>query len=564
MSSKITSAAASNRTTAYALQVIGGEIVTGQLLRKACERHLADLEDADSEYYFDPEAADHAIDFFRFLKHSKGEWGGHSFELEPWQHFIVGSIFGWKQKSDGMRRFRTAYIEVARKNGKSALISGIGLYLLIADGEPGAEVYTAATNMKQARIIHQESVRMVKASPALKKRIKSFKDNLFIENSASKYEPVAADADTLDGLNVHAALVDELHAHKKRALWDVLDTATGARRQPLMLAITTAGFDQSSFCFEQREYGEKVLNKTVQDDMLFAFIAAPDPGDDPFSVETWKKANPNYGISVKENDLKRLARRAKEMPSSLNNFLTKRLNIWTQQADRWIDLELWDRNADDGRKEKELLGRTCYGGLDLSSVSDITAWVMSFPREDDPETVDILARFWVPEARLTDRRNRYADQYRAWKNKGLLQTTPGDAIDYAFVKAQVLKDAEIFGLEALNVDRLFQGYQMALELAEEGLTVVPMGQGFMSMAAPMMEFERRLRRNKIRHGGNAVLRWMADSMAVKKDPAGNVKPDKASSQGKIDGIVALVMSLDLVMRNEDNRSTYEKRGVRQL
>ncbi len=567
MSSRRSSTASADRTTFYAEQVLAGKIPAGQLIKKACERHIRDLETADNRgFYFDTNAADHAIDFFRFLRHSKGEWGGCSFELEPWQHFIVGNIFGWKRKEDGMRRFRIVYIEVPRKNGKSTMISGIGLYLFMCDDEPGAEIYTAATKRDQARITHGEATRMVKSSPALRKRIKVFKDNLHIEATNSKFEPLGADADTLDGLNVHAALVDELHAHKNRALWDVLDTATGARRQPLMLAITTAGFDQTSFCFEMHGYAERVLNG-MQDDTFFTYIACPDPGDDPFSVETWKKANPNFGVSVKEDDLKRLADQAKEMPSALNNFLTKRLNVWTQQADRWIDLQLWDANDPnpaEWRLEDVLAGRKCYGGLDLSSVSDITAWVLVFPRDEDPETIDIVARFWCPEARLHDRKNQYRDQYQKWHRQGFLQVTPGDAVDYEFIKAQILKDAQKFAIQDLNIDRLFQGYQLAMELEEEGLKMVAFGMGFKSMAVPMQEFERRLLLKKIKHHGNPVLRWMADSMAVKKDPAGNLKPDKASSQGKIDGIVALVMALDRAMRNEDNTSVYEKRGLRSL
>ena len=544
--------------TDYAEQVTKGKMPAGELLTLACERHLKDLKTGKTRgIYFDEDAADHAIGFFSFLKHSKGEWAGCSFELEPWQQFIVGSIFGWK-RADGTRRFRTVYIEVPRKNGKSTLISGIGLYLFVADGEPGAEVYTAATKRDQARITHGEATRMVKASPVLRKRVGVYKDNLHIEPTAAKFEPLGADGDTMDGLNIHGALVDELHAHKTRAVWDVLETATGARRQPMMVAITTAGFDQTGICYEQREYVSKVLKGTVQDDTYFGFIACMDEGDDWTSPKTWRKANPNFGISVKEDDLKRKCDKAKEMPAAQNNFLTKHLNKWTQQADRWIPLDLWDKNAGIVN-ETDLTGRTCYGGLDLSSVSDITAWALAFPRDDDPEEMDILVRCWCPEARLHDRQNKYRDQYKSWAKQGYLTTTPGDAIDYAFIRAQVLKDAETFGLVDLNVDRLFQAHQLATELAEEGLSVVGMGQGFLSMAQPVKEFELRLLKCKLHHGGNPVLRWMADNVAVKRDPAGNLKPDKANSQGKIDGIVALIMALDRAMRNENGRSVYDDR-----
>ncbi|WP_051275777.1 terminase TerL endonuclease subunit [Desulfovirgula thermocuniculi] len=422
---------------------------------------------------------------------------------------------------------------------------------------------THNTKRDQAKIVWDEAANMVKRSPALAKRVKvlSGKANMHITETRSKFEPLGADADTLDGLNVHGAIVDELHAHKTRAVWDVLETATGARRQPLMFAITTAGTDQNSICYELHEYAAGILKGTVQDDTFFAYIATIDEGDDWADPKAWAKANPNLGVSVKLDDLERKCEKAKKLPAAQNTFLRLHLNVWTQQVNRWIDLALWDEQAGIV-VEEELRGRICYGGLDLSSVQDITAWVLVFPHEDDPETVDVLCRFWVPEARLHDDHNRYRDQYRAWARQGYLKVIPGNVIDYSFIKAQVLKDAQTFRLVDLNIDRLFQSHQLAVELMEEGLTVVGMGQGFTSMAAPMKEFGRRLLARKIRHGGNPVLRWMADNVAVKQDAAGNLKPDKASSQGKIDGIVALVMALDRAMRHEQpRRSVYEERGI---
>jgi phage terminase large subunit-like protein len=385
--------------------------------------------------------------------------------------------------------------------------------------------------------------------------VRVFKDNLNIPNTASKYEPLGADADTMDGLNVHGAIVDEVHAHKTRAVIDVLETATGARRQPLQMEITTAGYDRESVCWEHHEYSRQVLEGTVQDDSWFAFIATIDEKDDWKDPKVWAKANPNYGVSVKPDDLQRKADKATKLPAAQNAFLRLHLNVWTQQSDRWIDLDLWDENAGEVC-EDDLKGRRCYGGLDLSAVSDLTAWVLVFPREDEPEAVDILARFWCPEARLTDEHNRYADQYQVWARAGVLNATPGDAIDYQYVKARILEDARTFNLIDLNVDRLFQGYQLSMELADEGLTVFGMGQGFLSMAIPMKEFERRLLAKKLHHGGNPILRWMAGNMAVKQDPAGNLKPDKSQSQGRIDGIVGIVEALDRAMRYE-GESYYE-------
>lgn len=548
---------------AYIAGVLDGTIPACKLIRLAVQRHVRDLEEGPKRgLRFDRQAAEHAAQFFGWLRHSKGEWAGQPFTLEPWQQFILWMLFGWK-RADGLRRFRIAYIEVPRKQGKSTLAAGIGLYLLVADGEPGSEVYSAATKRDQAKLSWSEAVRMVQKSAALAKMVKHWRasDTLAVEATASKFQPLGADADTMDGLNVHAALIDELHAHKTRDVVDVLETATGARRQPLQLEITTAGYDRESVCWEHHQYSIQVLEGTIEDDTWFAFIAALDETDRWDDPAAWPKCNPNYGVSVKPDDLARKCEKAKRLPAAQNGFMRLHCNVWTQQSNRWIDLDLWDENAGGPIGEEELAGRSCHGGLDLSSVSDLTAWAMVFPSEDEPHAVDVLCRFWCPEARLTDSSNQYAAQYQAWQRAGYITATPGDAVDYAVVKAQVLADAARFKLADLNVDRLFQGYQLSMELADEGLTVVGMGQGFLSMAVPMKEFERRLLAKGLHHHGNPVLRWMAGNVAVRQDPAGNLKPDKAKSQGKIDGIVALVMALDRAMRQETSTSYLEEEGV---
>lgn len=532
-------------------------------IRQAVERHQRDLKTgAERGLHFDRAAAEHVVQFFGFLRHSKGEWAGEAFTLEPWQQFLVWVLFGWK-RADGLRRFRTAYIEVPRKNGKTTLVAGLGLYLLTADGEPGAEVYSAATKRDQAKLSWSEAVRMVGASAALSNMVQHWKssDNLSVEATASRFMPLGADADTMDGLNIHAGLIDELHAHRTRAVVDVLHTATGARRQPLIVEITTAGFDQESICYEHYTYSKRVLAGSVEDDTWFAFIAEADEGADWMDPRTWAAANPNLGVSVKVDDLQRKCEQAQKMPAQQNAFRRLHLDQWTQQSDRWIDLPLWDANGTTVDAD-DLAGRECYGGLDLSSVSDLTAWVLAFPDPDDSERVDVLARFWCPQSRLEESTNRYQAQYLAWAREGWLEVTPGNAVDYGFIKRAILEDASRFALRNLNVDRLFQGYQISMELQDEGLEVFGMGQGFMSMAAPMREFDRRLLAKKINHGGNPVLRWMADNVAVRQDPAGNLKVDKATSQGKVDGIVALVMALDRCMRHEPRRrSVYEDHGL---
>lgn len=538
-------------THAYAEAVDRGEIVAGSLVKQACARHLRDLATGHERgLRFDEDAAERAIGFFRFLRHSKGEWAGQVFEPAPWQCFVIGSLFGWK-RADGLRRFRSGYVEVARKNGKSTLVAGIGLMLAFFDGEGGAEVYAAATKREQAKICWGEARAMVLATPALKNRIDVFVSNLNQDKTRSKFEPLGADVDGMDGLNIHGAIIDELHAHKTRHMVDVIETATGARRQPLVLSITTAGVDRTSVCYERHEYAQRILSGSVEDDTAFAYVATIDDGDDPFDEAVWPKANPNLGVSVKADDLRRKAERARSLPTELNAFLRLHLDVWTQQTDRWIPLDLWDSQAGEPIDEDDLAGRACFGGLDLSATRDLTAWVMAFPDPDDTDRVDVLARVWCPEAWVYSPENRYSSQYQAWARAGVLTVTDGDAVDYARVRAQVLADGGKFRVQELGIDRLFQGASIGQELAEEGMPVVPVGQGFYGMAAPMKEFERRLLGKKIHHGGNPILRFCIDNFAVATDAAGNLKPNKATSQSKIDPLVALIMAIDRAMRTRD-------------
>ena len=515
-------------------------------------------------YVFDERAAQIAVNFFeRLLRHSKGEWAGQPFVLQRWQRDeIIRPLFGWKRSSDGTRRYRTAYIEIPRKNGKSTLCAGIALLLLFADGEPGAEIYSAAADREQAAIVFDEAKAMITASPQLTMRCEVYKRSIVVLSERAAYKVLSADAFTKHGLNAHGVVFDELHAQPNRELWDVLKTSAGARRQPLMVAITTAGYDRESVCWEQHEYARQVLEGAIDDPTYFAYIAAAAPEDDWQDPATWAKANPGLGVTVKADYLESEARAAALIPAYQNTFRRLHLNQWTQQSTRAIDMELWNASAGPTLPEAALYGRACYGGLDLSSVADLAALVLIFPRDDDPETVDVVCRFWCPEERLTDKSNRYAAQYQAWARDGYLQATAGNAIDYEFVRAQVLQDAERFRLIRLGVDRLFQGYQLSMQLSEEGLTVEGVGQGFTGMGPPYSEFERRLLAGKIRHGGHPVLRFMADNLAVKQDPAGNRKPDKAAAQSRIDGIVALLMALDGQMRSaSEKQSVYETRGL---
>ena len=576
----------------YARNVISGKIIACKWVILACERHLYDLAHAHERgFVFDVGAAEYVIRFVELQRHSKGKWGrgrGELIKLEPWQQFIIWVGFGWKrdnssrwiqktadgvaQDTRGMRRFRVIYEEVARKNGKSTGSAPLGLYLAFADGEPGAEVYSAATKRDQARIVHKEAIRMVRKNPGLRKYIAIVKDNLSLEQTASKYEPLGADSDSTDGLNIHGVIADELHAWKNREMWDVLETATGSREQPMIIAITTAGLDRRSVCYEKHEYTRKVLegwkDGTFEDDTWFGIIFTLDDGDDWRDESVWIKANPNLNVSKYLEDMRMKAKRAGQMAGALNNFLRRELNIWVQGSIKWMNMDSW--RACGGKIPalgmlKHLKGLTGYGGLDLSSVSDITAFVLVFLDEDDD--IYVHCRFWIPEDSLEVvphyRSPDDAKQLQLWVKDGYIEATPGAVIDHDFIYAQVEKDADGIDIDQIAFDR-WGASSVVQNLEKQGMTMVNFGQGFASMNPPMKDLERLVLSKKIHHGNNPVLTWMADNLVARMDPAGNVKPDKEKSRDKIDGMVALIMALDLALRHPEVKSVYEKRGIRRL
>jgi phage terminase large subunit-like protein len=539
----------------YAESVSAGDLPACRWTRLACERHLRDLDDGEARgLSFDPAGAAHAVDFFDFLKHSKGEWAGQTFRPSPWQVFLVASLFGWKRE-DGFRRFRIAYIEVPRKSGKSTLAAGVGLYLFFADGEPGAEVYTAATKRDQARITHGEATRMVRSSAALKRHIGIYRDNLHVLATASKFEPLGADADFMDGLNPHGVIVDELHAHRTREVWDVLETATSARRQPLMFAITTAGYDRESICWELHEYAVKVLDGVIEDDTFFAFVSAGDEGDDWSAEEVWAKANPALGVSVKLDDLRRKAAKAKETPAAQNAFRRLHLCEWTQQEERWLDLEDWNACAFPVDPEA-LRGRRCFAGLDLSSTTDLSALVLYFPRDDGLS--EVLPYFWMPGDNIVKRMRRDRVPFTVWAEEGWIDLTEGNIVDYAAIRAKVHELAETYEIAEIAYDR-WNATGLITQLADDGLTVTPFGQGFASMSAPTKELEKLVLGHLIAHGGHPVLRWNIANVMVRQDPAGNYKIDKAKSRDRVDGAVALAMAIGRAMVTpSESRSIYDE------
>ena len=546
---------------AYARAVVSGKIVAGKLVKLACKRHLDDLKNANERgLFWDADAANHAIAFFGHLRHSTGEWANQPFELQPWQAFVIGSIYGWK-RADGLRRFRTAYVEVARKNGKSVMLAGTALYALVADGELGSHVYAAATTRDQARIIFGEAERMVEASPPLRARITRTVNNLAVLPTSSWFRPLSADATKMDGLNVHFAAVDEVHEHPNAEIIQKLNTATGARREPLIFEITTAGYNRQSVCRQHHEFSIKVLEASVPveaSDSWFAYIATIDPGDDWTNPNIWIKANPSLGVTVKVEDLKRQVDEAREMPAQQNAIRRLRLNEWTEQATRWIDMGVWADGAEPF-SEDELIGRTCYGGLDLARVNDLSSLALIFPPEQPNEKVKIIWRHWCPQEDILRRVRRDRAPYTNWRDHGYLIATEGNTTDFKFLEAEILELASRFNIMEIAYDRTFAG-ELVRNLSDEGVAMVEFGQGFISMGPAAAEFMRLLISRALRHGGNPVATWCASNVSVRRDPAGNEKPDKERSTERIDAIVAALMAVGR-LQTAQGGSIYEERGL---
>ena len=545
----------------YIKDVLSGEVVTCKLRRRGVERHIYDLRTAKERgFYFDPEAGLRVIDFFQFLRHSKGEWAGQVITLEPWQQFDIYMIFGWKKIENDMRRFNTAFEFTARKQGKSTKASGIGTYLFGWDNEPGAEVYSAATKKDQARIVHGEAMRMVAASPLLKKRVTVYKDNLNIPGTASKFEPLASEDDSLDGLNPHGIIIDELHAHKNRQLFDVLDSATGSRRQALLYMITTAGFNKTGIGMEMYDYGRRVLEGFdveggTKDDSYYAAIFELDKDDDPFDESVWIKANPNLGVSCKIDDLRQKALKAKNNPAALNNFLCKNMNKWVSQEIRFIPMDRWDLVKDVPVEPEGI----CYGGLDLARSIDLVAWVLVFPKEDG--TFHVLARFWIPGKNIKEKSTKDRVDYEAWEQQRHIMLNDKDTVNYDWIFEQIDSDAQKYDIAEIAYDR-YGSEAIISKLDDMGMTVVPFGQGFTSMNAPTGELLKLVLEEKIIHGSNPIMRWNADNLIVETNAAGQIKPSKKKSTQKIDGMVALIMALDRALRNSGGgTSKYETEGL---
>jgi len=556
----------------YARAVTGGRVVAGPLVRSACERHLRDLKRDD--LVFDAEAEARVIRFFETIL-SLPEGGGDDprFILQPFQRFIVGSLFGWK-RLDGYRRFRTAYIEMGKGNGKSPLAAGIGLYGLLADGEDGAQIFAAATTRDQAKILFADAEKMVKRSRALSGRVELTVNNIAFAPTSSFFRPISAEARALDGKRVHMALVDELHEHPSPLVVEKMRASTKTRRQAMVVEITNAGYDRTSICYEHHVYSEQVVNGAVHNDEWFAYVASIDDGDDWTDPACWPKANPGLGTILPVAYLREQVAEALGMPSKQNIVMRLNCCVWTEQSTRWLDLNAWDacaavepqdleavrRHVDD--IEAAVLGRACFGGLDMSATTDLTALALWFPPLAPGEPVRLLVRFWMPEETMRAREQRDGVPYSLWARTGFLTATEGNVVDYDVVRAAIRDEvATAYNLRELAIDR-WNSTQLQTQLMGDGITVVPFGQGFASMSAPTKELERLVIQRGIDHGGHPVLRYNAANVAAAQDAAGNIKPDKAKSTGRIDGIVAAVMACGrAAVYQESGRSEYEEHGL---
>ena len=511
---------------------------------------------------FDEAKAQRAVEFIRCLKHTKGRWRGQAFDLLPWQETIIRDVFG-TVKEDGFRQYNTAYVEIPKKNGKSELAAGVALYMTCGDNEWGAEVYGCASDRQQASIVFDVAVDMVEQCPALKKRIKPVMSvkRLVYKPTNSFYQVLSAEAYTKHGLNVHAVIFDELHSQPNRELFDVMTKGSGdARTQPLFFLITTAGTDRHSVCFEQHQKAEDILCGRKADPTFYPVIYGAADDADWTSEEVWYRANPSLGHTIDIGKVRNACLSARDNPAEENIFRQLRLNQWVKQSTRWMQMEKWDACAfpvDEG----ELLGRECYGGLDLSSSIDITAFVLVFPPRDDTEKYVFLPYFWIPEENMVRRVRRDHVPYDVWEKQGFLETTEGDVIHYGFIESFIEDLGKRFHIKEIAFDR-WGAVQMVQNLEGLGFTVVPFGQGFKDMSPPTKRLMELVLERNVAHGGHPVLRWMMDNIFVRTDPAGNIKPDKEKSTEKIDGAVAAVMALDRAVRNGGStESVYDERGI---
>jgi len=531
----------------YAADILSGKIPACELVRLAADRYIRERADPPPGYRFDEKRAKVVIKFIQLLRHTKGSEAGKPFFIEPWQAFALANIFGFIDEH-GNRRYSKALITVPRKNGKSTFAAGISLDLLMVDGESAADIYTAATKLDQARIVFDEAFRMAQdlsrdlADVSRELRFANSQNLKYIRYGRSELRPLVAQDKTLDGLNPHGVVLDEYHAHRNDDLFNVLLTGMGARKQPLMLAVTTAGFNRNSPALKYQRYCEKVLRGTIDDPNTFALIYTLDEGDDWMDESNWIKANPNWGVSVQPKKLRQDFREAKEMAHKEVEFKTKYLNIWTDTAVTWIPDRVWMHGGQPFTMA-DLAGMQCYAGLDLASTGDFTAFVRAFT---DGDRMFILPTFFLPEDAISKRTDGTGDAIRQWVRDGYIIATPGAATDYRYLVDYIKEQHGVHPIEQIAYDR-WNATQPVAMLKESGLNMEPFGQGYAMMSAPTKEVERLANSAAIMHGGNPVLRWQMGNVMLTKDPAGNIKVDKSKSGDKVDGVVAMVMAMGCVL-----------------
>lgn len=516
---------------------------------KKVRLHRSRIAGLKQRYVWDQEAADRACRFIeRNIRHWKAPHAGKPFVLADWQRAdIVEPLFGLKHP-DGRRVFREAYIQIARKNGKSSLVAALLLVLLYTEGN-GHEIYTAATKRDQAKIVFGDCVRFVRSSPVLRRRARVLKQRIEIPKTDSVLMPLSSDYQSMDGLNVSAASIDELHAHPSPDLHDVIVTATGARESPLILNITTAGEGDHGVCHDLYEYGEKVLDGVIEDDAFFCYVAEADRGVPWDSPTGWAQANPNLGVSVRLEYLERELQKAKDLPAYRKTYERYSLNRWVQAGvSKWLPIEKWKACQREFTRA-DLAGRRCFGGLDLATTTDTNALALVFPWDDG--TVRLLLHYWIPEEGLNERVRRDRVPYDVWADAGFLEVTPGSVADYELIAQRIARLREEFRIEAIAYDD-WNACQLTQQLEGEGAVMVKFIQGLKSFHYPSTEFERMILSQKVHHDGNPVTTWMASNVKVRSDPSGKIRPvkDHKSSRERIDGIVATIMGLDCHLRAE--------------
>lgn len=545
----------------YAEQVVACEILACRWVQRACQRQLNDLakfKSKSSPYFFNPKLidkdgrsfypADNLCGFIERLPHVKGPLAGEPIQLEPWQAFILTTVFGWV-KPDGKRRFRRSYIEVPRGNAKSTLSSALALYMLTADQEGGAEVYSLATTRDQARIVFGDAQTMARRSPGFRRRfsVEVGAHNMHVLASGSKFEALSAEGSTLDGLNIHFGCIDELHAHKTRTVYDVVETGTGKRDNSLLWVITTAGSNRAGICYEVRNFVTKLLDGVFEDDTQFGIIYGLDDGDDWTSENALIKANPNWGISVRPEILGPLQAKAMQLPSAVNNFKTKHLNEWVNADTAWMDMRAWDACADTSLDIDNFIGQPCWIGLDLASKTDIAALILIFAHPEIADAYLTFGKYYLPEDTVHGAGN---SQYSGWMRIDRLTVTPGNVIDFSWIEADLLDMASRFAIQAVAFDP-FQATQLSTRMLAEGLPMIEVRPTVLNFSEPMKILEALVLQKKLVHDGDPVLTWMASNVVAHLDVKDNIYPRKERPENKIDGIVALIMALSRAIKPGD-------------